>query len=64
MHCRDGMTFRGTPTSWGMATEVVWMLEDLIYTERLHGLGLFCLEKREKTQQGSNHSLPVPEKEQ
>lgn len=28
MHCRGGMTFRRTPTSWGMATGVVWMLAD------------------------------------
>lgn len=28
MHCRGGMTFRRTPTSWGMATGAVWMLAD------------------------------------
>lgn len=50
MHCRDGMTFRGTRTSRGMATEVVWMMEDLIYADRLRGLGLFGLEKREEMQ--------------
>lgn len=61
MLCRDGLMFRGT--SWGMATEVVWMLEYLIHTKRLHWLGLFCLEKR-KTQQESNHSLPVTAREQ
>lgn len=48
MHCSYGMTFRGIPTSWSMSSEVVWMLEDLRYTEGAWAGSVLPGEEREE----------------